>query len=313
MPRAVMSDTSSSQRVLLEGPYPDQTLGPHSGKSGLSPYGSSDLVDLVVRQEFSVDDEGILPQLSLMDDAALRLQMLCINSKGAGEGASTSGPDCGPHRPMAGSPVYANSIYSPRFQSTVLSHHPDYQTNGTGPFHDSSSERDGIVCTNTNSFWADGYSYSPRFQCTAPDHQTEHHPSGTSLFHDSSGEINGIVNTNTSSVWPAVYNRTASWPQILICPSLRSLRGRIVELACDREWCKFLQKMIQEGLDEGEIEILFREIIEHLDVLMTHRYANYIVQQLVEVCSEQQRYSIISMLTAGEAPPIVGICFHQPG
>lgn len=308
MPQALMPNTSSSQRFVPGGPYPDQTLGPPSVESALSSYGSRNRVRLFDGEELAVN-EGILPQFLSTDEAALQLQMLSINNDGAFEGASTCGPDCGPHRSKPGSPVYANSIYSQRFQSTVLSHYPEYHPKGM--FYHSSGEIDGIVCASTaNSFWSNGHDCFPRFQSTTPNNSTEYKPGGFSL-HDSSGAIDWIVCTD--SIGPTGHNRTVSPPQTLFCPSLRSLEGRIVDLACDQEWCKALQKIIPQGLDEGEIEILFQEIIEHLPVLMTHQYANYVVQRLVEVCSEQQRCSIIFVLTAGEAPLITGICFDQHG
>lgn len=310
IPRKAESDLTSTQRFLLEGPYHDQTLGPPSTKCASSSHGSHGRVGFIVGGEFAVN-EGYLPRLSVMDAAALQLQMLNINN-GAGERASTSGPYCLPYRPTRTSPAFANPIHSPRFQSPVLSHRT---VNGTGSVHDSSGEMDGngIARTNMNYFWHNGHIYPSKFESPLLNHHTEYHPSGSSLLHDACSEIDGTVHTNTSSVWSNGHNGTDSWSQVTVYSCMRNLQGRIVELACHQQSCKSLQKTIEQGLDEEEIKILFEEIIDYIAVLMKHRYANYVVQQLIDVCSEQQWYIIVSTLTKEGAPILIDICCNQHG
>lgn len=307
-PHIAMSDPSSSQRSLLGGPYHDQTLGPPSAECTSSSHGSHGRVDFVVGEELAVD-EGFLRRSSVIDAAARQLQMLSINN-GASEGASTSGPHCGPCRPTPGSPAYASSIYSRIYQSTELNH---LTVNGTGPSLDLFGEIDGTIGTNTHSFWHNWDGYPPGFESAVLKHHAENHPSGSSLFHDSGGELDGSVCTDTSYVWSNGHSGVAASLSMPVYSSLRSLQGRIVELACHWKSCKTLQNTIKQGLDEEEIEILFKEIIDHVAVLMTHRYANYIVQQLVELCSEEQWHIIISMLTRTGASQIVDICFDLHG
>ncbi|OWM80655.1 pumilio homolog 12-like [Punica granatum] len=259
-PRTVKSNPSSPRRSFLDGPYADQTLGPATLESAARPvYRPREPMDYLLGDELA----GVLQPFSLIDDTARRLEMLSFGN-GAADGDSTLGLDYGPYRSMPGSPVYANPVCSPRFQSAVLNHYAEYHRNGAG------------------------------------------------LFCDSSGQIDWTVGANTNCFWPNRHNRTYS-PLTYVCPGLRSLQGRIAEVACDQDRCKALQWKIEQGLDEEEIQILFREIIEDFVVLTTHKCGNYVVQQFIELCSEQQRNLITLMLTAGEAPLIFYICCDQYG
>ncbi|KAK4748358.1 hypothetical protein SAY87_014944 [Trapa incisa] len=281
-PRIVMSnsDPTSSQRFLLGGSYHNLTLGLPSTERTSSPsYGSHGRLDLFV------GDEEILRQSSVTDAVARELQMLRISS-GIGDDASTSsGPPHGPyHRPTLESAADASSIYSPIYQSTVLNHHT---VNASGSFHDLSGEINGTIGSNRNSLWHNWDSYPPRSESTVLDHH--------------------------ASIWSNGHIGRSASPPVPIYSSLRSLQGRIVEMACHGKSSKTLQDLIKQGLDEEEIEILFNEMIHHVAVLTTHRSANQIVQLLVEVCSEEQWHIIMSMLTKTGVAQIVGICCNQQG
>ena len=73
--------------------------------------------------------------------------------------------------------------------------------------------------------------------------------------------------------------------------------GRIYSMAKDQCGCRFLQRKLSEGNVE-DIEEIFLEIVGHVVELMTHPFGNYLVQKLLEVCSEDQRTRIVIAATA---------------
>ncbi|KAK4785666.1 hypothetical protein SAY86_002355 [Trapa natans] len=67
-------------------------------------------------------------------------------------------------------------------------------------------------------------------------------------------------------------------------------------MAKDQHWCRFLQRMISEG-GPKDVEKVFTEIIDHIMELVTDPFGNYLVQKLLEVCSEDQHTRIIKVIT----------------
>ncbi|GAB4834793.1 hypothetical protein Ancab_033061 [Ancistrocladus abbreviatus] len=86
---------------------------------------------------------------------------------------------------------------------------------------------------------------------------------------------------------------------------------RILWWAKDQNGCRFLQMKFEDAKEE-EIEMVFFEVIENVDELMTDPFANYLFQKLVEVCSEEQRTKIISSITKTEFQ-LVNICTGTHG
>ncbi|MCL7034389.1 hypothetical protein MKW94_003283 [Papaver nudicaule] len=78
--------------------------------------------------------------------------------------------------------------------------------------------------------------------------------------------------------------------------SVDEVAGRIYKLAKDQNGARFLQRRFTEGNAE-DINKIFCEIIDHIVELMTDSFGNYLVQKLLEVCSETQRMQILRAIT----------------
>eukprot|EP00899_Mesostigma_viride_P004092 jgi/Mesvir1/13684/Mv02120-RA.1 len=82
--------------------------------------------------------------------------------------------------------------------------------------------------------------------------------------------------------------------------SLEDVQGRIYQIAKDQHGCRFLQKKFDEG-GEREVEIIFREIVDHVVELMTDPFGNYLVQKLLLCCNASQRHEVLLQVCgAGE-------------
>ncbi|CAM0873842.1 unnamed protein product [Alopecurus aequalis] len=78
--------------------------------------------------------------------------------------------------------------------------------------------------------------------------------------------------------------------------SVDEVAGRIYMLAKDQNGCRFLQKVFAQGSQE-DIEKVFSEIIDHIGELMVDPFGNYLVQKLLEGCSDDQRMRILCEVT----------------
>lgn len=78
--------------------------------------------------------------------------------------------------------------------------------------------------------------------------------------------------------------------------SLEEVEGRIYLIAKDQHGCRFLQKKFEEGSLE-DVQKIFVEIIDHIIELMTDPFGNYLVQKLLEVCTEEQKMQILLAVT----------------
>ncbi|OIW13629.1 hypothetical protein TanjilG_07971 [Lupinus angustifolius] len=93
--------------------------------------------------------------------------------------------------------------------------------------------------------------------------------------------------------------------------SLAEARGCIYLIAKDQYGCRFLQRMFDEGTPE-DVQVIFNEIIDHVVELMVNPFGNYLMQKLLDVCSEEQRMQIILMVT-GEIGQLVRISLNTHG
>lgn len=63
---------------------------------------------------------------------------------------------------------------------------------------------------------------------------------------------------------------------------------QVVALARDQNGCRFLQRKFDEG-GASAIGQVFPEILDHLVELMMDPFGNYLIQKLLDRCSEDQR------------------------
>ncbi|MBA0595726.1 putative pumilio homolog 8, chloroplastic [Gossypium raimondii] len=93
--------------------------------------------------------------------------------------------------------------------------------------------------------------------------------------------------------------------------SLAEFRGCINYMAKDQNHCRFLQRIFDEGscLD---VQIIFNEIIDNIVELMMDPFGNYLVQKLLDVCTEEQRLQIVHMVTK-ESGQLVRISLNTYG
>ncbi|XP_051147125.1 putative pumilio homolog 7, chloroplastic [Andrographis paniculata] len=95
------------------------------------------------------------------------------------------------------------------------------------------------------------------------------------------------------------------------CSSLAEVHGYIYQIAKDQHGCRFLQRMFDEGTRE-DVEIIFDEIIDHVVELMMNPFGNYLMQKLLEVCSDEQRMHVLLRVTE-EAGELVRISLNTHG
>ncbi|KAJ6818665.1 putative pumilio-like protein 7, chloroplastic [Iris pallida] len=82
-------------------------------------------------------------------------------------------------------------------------------------------------------------------------------------------------------------------------------------LAKDQNGCRFLQRKLVEGTRK-EKEAIFFGIIDHVGELMANPFANYLVQKVLEVCTEEQRLRVVLELVRNRME-LVGICLNNHG
>jgi hypothetical protein len=67
--------------------------------------------------------------------------------------------------------------------------------------------------------------------------------------------------------------------------------GNLLEAAQDQNGCRFLQRKFDEG-EATAIKVVLPEVLEHLVELMMDPFGNYLVQKLLDRCSEEQRLQV---------------------
>ncbi|EHA8591302.1 putative pumilio domain-containing protein C6G9.14 [Cocos nucifera] len=76
---------------------------------------------------------------------------------------------------------------------------------------------------------------------------------------------------------------------------LMGIEGYIYSIARDQHGCRYLQHKFDEG--RHQVDVIFNGIIDHVVELMVDPFGNYLMQKLLDVCSEEQMTRIILMLT----------------
>ncbi|XP_010939632.1 putative pumilio homolog 7, chloroplastic [Elaeis guineensis] len=76
--------------------------------------------------------------------------------------------------------------------------------------------------------------------------------------------------------------------------------GCIYRMAKDQHGCRLLQQKFDEGKPH-EVVAIFNGIINHVVELMVNPFGNYLMQKLLEVCTEEQRMNILIVLSQDPA------------
>ncbi|CAM8939371.1 unnamed protein product [Rhodiola kirilowii] len=93
--------------------------------------------------------------------------------------------------------------------------------------------------------------------------------------------------------------------------NLMDLRGQILGLATDQIGCKMMLMKFEE-IKEEEIEMILEEVVDKVSSLMIDQFGNYLVQKLIEVCSEEQRTGIVRSVTKNPYQ-LIHVCLNLHG
>ncbi|KAE9603617.1 hypothetical protein Lal_00001728 [Lupinus albus] len=94
---------------------------------------------------------------------------------------------------------------------------------------------------------------------------------------------------------------------------LNNLRGRVVLLAKDQSGRRDLISIMKRlKVTSNETSFIFLELLDHVAELMIEPFGNYVVQKLVEICTEEQRGLIILKVIQPNLT-LVRICLNTYG
>ncbi|KAL6645222.1 hypothetical protein ACP70R_016830 [Stipagrostis hirtigluma subsp. patula] len=118
-----------------------------------------------------------------------------------------------------------------------------------------------------------------------------------SLVFDGKKSINLLDRGRERRIQQYVNNRSleAGNPKMLRYENMVGVKGYIYFMAKDQNGCRFLQQKFEEG--KHHVDVIFEGIIDHIGDLMINSFANYLVQKMLDVCDEEQRMRIITVLT----------------
>lgn len=74
--------------------------------------------------------------------------------------------------------------------------------------------------------------------------------------------------------------------------SIEEVVGQVIQVAQDQNGCRFLQRKFDEG-GAQTIAHVFPEILENIVHLMKDPFGNYLIQKLLDRCSEDQRTQVV--------------------
>ena len=98
-----------------------------------------------------------------------------------------------------------------------------------------------------------------------------------------------------------------------ICRSAFTQRARpaqVLAVAKDQNGCRFLQRKFDEG-GAAAIGAVLPEVLEHLIELMMDPFGNYLIQKLLDRCSEDQRLAVLKK--AAEKRELVQVALNTHG
>ncbi|CAH8309260.1 unnamed protein product [Eruca vesicaria subsp. sativa] len=91
--------------------------------------------------------------------------------------------------------------------------------------------------------------------------------------------------------------------------SMVNIYGSVDLMGKDQIGCRFLQKLVDEGLF---LHSLFLEVINNVVELSMDPFGNYLVQKLLDACDEEQRTMMVSFLTS-RPTELLKICLNNYG
>ncbi|KAK9804147.1 hypothetical protein WJX73_005118 [Symbiochloris irregularis] len=92
--------------------------------------------------------------------------------------------------------------------------------------------------------------------------------------------------------------------------SLEDMRGQVMLVAKDQNGCRFLQRKFDEG-GATAIGAVLPEVLDNLVDLMMDPFGNYLIQKLLDRCSEDQRMQVLQR--AAENKQLVSVALNTHG
>ncbi|KAL4273700.1 hypothetical protein GQ457_13G006850 [Hibiscus cannabinus] len=168
----------------------------------------------------------------------------------------------------------------------------------------------GIPCEDSFIIQGDGLNFviNKGLDCSRGLNKGSHQEIGVSKHRDGRFQLDNWYNFAAACGNPKLHN-SFSLPSK--CNLLAEARGYIYLIAKDQHGCRFLQQLFDESTRE-DVEIIFKEIIDHVVELMMNPFGNYLMQKLLEVCNEEQRMQILLMVTE-EPGQLVRISLNTHG
>lgn len=97
---------------------------------------------------------------------------------------------------------------------------------------------------------------------------------------------------------PAFNNDPYYDNQYLKFNAIEEVVGQVIQVAQDQNGCRFLQRKFDEGGSQA-ISKVFSEIISSIIPLMKDPFGNYLIQKLLDRCSESQRTEVVKAVAEG--------------
>eukprot|EP00884_Botryococcus_braunii_P019974 jgi/Botrbrau1/6660/Bobra.0202s0008.1 len=91
--------------------------------------------------------------------------------------------------------------------------------------------------------------------------------------------------------------------------SLEDVKGQVLQVAKDQNGCRFLQRKFDEG-GPATISMVFSEVLDNLIALMMDPFGNYLIQKLLDRCSEEQRLQVLQKASENNALVEVALNTH---
>jgi len=98
--------------------------------------------------------------------------------------------------------------------------------------------------------------------------------------------------------------------QFLKFNSIEEVVGQVIQVAQDQNGCRFLQRKFDEG-GAQTIALVFPEILDNIMHLMKDPFGNYLIQKLLDRCSEDQRTQVVRAVA--EKGELVSIALSTHG